>query len=242
MKRALSALAIAVAAFATPVVAIEPHMQCGASLAITPHLVEASGQSEFRQAITPGDGPALLFGAVSPMRDIEGLGEGLAGTILFVRDDAETWRALFPSPWESEVALYATGEDLALFTQIQTEGPGQSWTLVRTKDGFLNLRCAVIAFPTELNQPNWANEFLDLVDFDIGADGRGELIGAARLDRDGREIVRHYLYRTHDDGQTWSPPVRISLERAARGGRFAPVELAPASVGVIAELHSFAAP
>ncbi len=231
---------IACITFCAPAFAVEDETACMAEISLTSALVEEAGGAEFTFFHT--DEGAVLIGALSPTRENVDVADGAAGSVLFVRTEDGAWRAFLPQAGESIVGMYraeTTGE-IVLFTQWQSGGPGQSWTMIRMPaPGSVAptaASCQRIAFPATLNQPVWANEFLSLADFDIDARGRGEIIGSAHIDRDGREQHWWFAYRTNNDGLTWSDPRRISRERAARAGLFAPLEELPASVGLISEL------
>ena len=69
--------------------------------------------------------------------------------------------------------------------------------------------CLTLAFPTELNKPSWANEYLELVAFNIDSRGVGSLIGKADVEREGKEITWVYRYGTESIGSTWSGPEKL---------------------------------
>jgi hypothetical protein len=210
---------------------------------MTPALVEAAGEFEFRYVPPHGAAPMLLVGALSPMREIAGLDDNQRGAALFLRDGAGGWRAVLPSAWESVIAIYQNGEsgETVVFTTVQTEGPGQSWTLVRSSDGFARAQCSRVHFPEELNSPNWSNAYLELVVFAIDAGGRGFIIGRALVEGDGAEEYQLYIYNTRDSGETWRGPHPSRRAPTARVTHFERAEDFPASAGLPAELSEAAA-
>jgi hypothetical protein len=213
---------------------------CFVEIRVTEALVRDAGMFDYHGFAGEGATPAFVTGGLSPTRDTENAGE-VHGTAVFLRDASGAWRAYLPRPGESVIAAYASHDSGAIIfiTQWQSEGPGQSWTLLRSADGLASAACTNVDFPDALNQPNWSNESLDLVDLDIAANGRGELIGQASWER---ERDAWFVYRTRDDGATWSAPRKISRERQARAGRFTPIAVdAPAPEVLVADLQRFAA-
>jgi hypothetical protein len=224
--------------FAAAEPAIEPK-QCMAPVPITEALVQDAAMFDFRGFADEGATPAFLLGGLSPTRDREEA-QDVHGTTVFVRD-GEGWRAFLPRPGESVIAAYAARESGALIfvTQWQSEGPGQSWTLLRSSDGLATGACSNIDFPDALNQPTWANETLDLTDLNIAASGRGEIIAYADTEDDG---PMWYSYRTRDHGATWQSPRRLRSERAARAGVYTALNLeAEAPADLLASLQAYAA-
>lgn len=211
---------------------------CMASVPITEALVSDAAYSAFNGFASAGAAPAFLLGGLSPTRDREDAHD-IHGTAVFVRD-GEAWRAFLPRPGESVIAAYrATNGALIFLTQWQSGGPGQSWTLLRSSDGLVTGACSNVAFPQTLNQPTWANETLHLVDLDIAANGRGEIIAHADTEDDGPMWFR---YRTRDHGATWSDPQRLRNERAARAGEFTALDVeAAAPAELVSALQSYAA-
>ncbi|GAM98164.1 hypothetical protein U91I_01795 [alpha proteobacterium U9-1i] len=213
--------------------------QCMAPVAITEAIVHDAAFYDFQSFVGDGAAPAFVLGHLSPTRDREDA-QDVHGTAVFVRE-GDQWRAFLPRPGESVIAAYVARESGAfiLVTQWQSEGPGQSWTLLRSSDGLATGACTDIRFPETLNNPSWANEALDLVDLDINARGRGEIIAHAETDDDG---PLWYAYRTSDHGARWSNPRRLRSERQARSGIYTPIDLdADASPDLIAALQAYAA-
>jgi hypothetical protein len=160
---------------------------------------------------------------------------------MFVRNADASWRAFMPRAGESVVGVFAAPSGaMIVVTQWQSEGPGQSWMLLRSPDGLQTGVCNEIDFPAALNQPTWANETLALHDLDIDARGRGDIVGIARTDDRGN---LWYAYSTRDHGETWSAPRRLSGERAARAGLYTSVleDESTAPAGLVAELTRYAA-
>lgn len=229
---------------AAPAFALEDEDQvaCAQSLPLSTALVEAAGGANMSYVAGHEDGTAFLTGSVHHGGELEGY-EDVAGAVVFARDVNGAWRGVLPYNGESNIAMYrGPNGALMLATMWMSEGPGSAWTIVQTNDRFVTATCTRVAFPTDLNQPSWANEFLELIDFDMDARGRGELIGLARLERNGAETTRYYSIRTRDGGATWQSPRRISRQREARGGLYTPIEELPASAGLISELNLEAEP
>lgn len=213
---------------------------CMVETPVTASLVAAAADNGFTE-VPNSIASAIVHGALAPQADDDT--DAPHGAVFFVRDAAGEWRAVLPNAGEDTVGVYAapaTGA-LILVTMVQTEGPGQSWTLVRSTDGLASGDCTAIAFPAELNHPDWANEYLDLKDLDIDAHGRGELIGVAHVERNGHDEDWWYSYRTRDGGATWSAPRRLRGEKAARAGIYEPVEDSPAPEDMVQDLQRYAA-
>lgn len=211
---------------------------CMAPVPITEAIVQDIGMYDLHGFASEGGAPAFIIGHLSPTRDREDA-QDIHGAAVFVRE-GETWRAFLPRPGESVIAVYrASNGGLILLTQWQSEGPGQSWTLLRSSDGLATGACADIGFPNTLNQPTWANETLNLVDLDIAANGRGEIIAYADTEDDG---PMWFSYRTRDHGATWGDPQRLRRERQARAGAYTALNLeADAPADLVASLQAFAA-
>lgn len=196
---------------------------CAAEIPLTAKLV--ADALDLRSVDARAD---MLIGALSYMREPSEDAETASGAVIFVKR-AGAWHALMPQNFQDEVGLYAgTDGSLALLTQHQVEGPGQSFTLVRTKDAFAKATCATIDFPAALNQPDWQNETLTPYDFDLSAKGRGTLIASADVTRNGVDKTLWFSYETRDGGRTWRKPVVLTKARKATAGLYEPAKLAPA--------------
>lgn len=240
MRLAFAAVVLGVALFAAPARAEET---CMAEIPISQALVAEAAKFEWRGSDARGRAPAFLLGLLHYLRDDEALAGGAHGGLLFLRDQSGEWRAFLPRAGENVVGAFvapSTGA-VMLVMQLQTEGPGQSWSLVRATEAPAAASCTEIAFPAELNQPVWANEYLEPHDFDMRANGRGEIIGVARVEREGSEHVWAFRYRTRDAGATWGPPTRMARERAARAGLYEALPEGPAPAALVAHLSAFAA-
>jgi hypothetical protein len=242
MKRILLATLFA-AAFAGSAYAHEESdgaPACMVETPVTETLVRDAGMYDFTGFTGEGATPAFIMGGLSPTREWEADFD-FFGTAVFLRNADGSWRAFLPRPGESVVGVYAAHESgaMILVTQWQSEGPGQSWTLLRSNDALATGVCTTVTFPDALNQPTWANETLLLTDLDIRANGRGELIGEAAWER---EREAWFVFSTRDGGATWQmPPRRISRERQARAGLYTAIEDAPAPEALVAELRAYAA-
>lgn len=210
---------------------------CMAPVPITEAIVQDIGMYDLHGFAADGATPAFLVGYLSTTREREEA-QDIHGATVFVRE-GEAWRAFLPRPGESVIAVYkATSGALILVTQWQSEGPGQSWTLLRSSDALATGACTDIGFPDTLNQPSWANETLNLVDLDIAANGRGEIIAYADTEDDG---PMWYSYRTRDHGATWGDPQRLRREREARAGIYTALNTeADAPADLLASLQAYA--
>lgn len=237
MRAALLTLA-AIAAFSSAAFADDGEQPaCAVSRPVTARLVADAGELQALSGRTD-----ILVGNLSYMREPQEEAELASGTVLFLKG-ASGWRAVLPSNWENEVGVYATadGHGLAILTQRQIEGPGPSFTFVRTTDDFATFTCTLIKFPAALNQPAWNNEFLEPHDLDLKANGRGMLVASAALERSG-EAPRTlwFSYETRDSGRTWRAPRALKATREAPRGLYAPTTQAPAPA-LVADLTAYAA-
>lgn len=239
------AAVVAVAALCSGALAQEAtppvNESCMVETPVTQDLVAAAGENGF--TLIPSTlSPTILHGGISATQAAD-RGDGAHGALFFVRDPHGEWRAFFPSESEDTVGLYAspTTGAMLVVTMLQTEGAGPSWTIVHSEDGFLTGFCAIVNFPHALNRPEYRGEYLELADLDLDARGRGEIIGVAHVERDGRDRDFWYMYPTHDGGATWGTPRHLSRQRAARSGLFEPIADSPAPDDVVADLQRYAA-
>jgi hypothetical protein len=233
MRHSLIAVALAVAGIAGAHAAEPP--TCAIERPVTARLV-ADAQD------LKGLGGDMLIGNLSYMREPAEDAEAASGAVLFLKR-ADGWKAIVPSNFENDVGIYAAadGKSVVLIAQRQIEGPGQSFTLVRTADAFATATCTELAFPAALNKPSWNNEFLVPHDFDITARGAGLLVAYAELGRAG-ERRRHvwYAYETRNGGAAWSTARRVGRNARAPNGLYAPLERKDAPA-LVAELQAYAA-
>lgn len=227
------------AALTTPAFA-QDAPQCMVPMEITEARVRDAAPFDFEGYAGAGAVPAFIIGGLSSSRDEENAHE-VSGSAVFVPSADGAWRAFLPSPGESTVGVFvapSTGA-VTLVLQWQTEGPGQSWTVFTSRDGFATGSCVNVSFPEALNNPTWNMDSLDLGDFDIDARGRGEIVGQWASEE--RSAI-WYVYRTRDHGATWSTPRRVRTERAARAGLYTEIpNETPAPEALVADLQRFAA-
>ena len=234
--RLICALA-SLAAFSTTAQADEPPA-CAVETPVTAALVAEASKFGWVGFEAMGAAPSLLIGGLWYLRDNREIADGASGSVVFVRGVGGDWRAFVPAPEETVVAAFVAPSTGAVIfaTQTQIEGPGQSWTLVRSTGGLTSGACTIVPFPPELNEPEWRDEFLRLRDLDIAANGRGEIIGATSSGGN-----HWYVYRTQDGGATWGPPRQLRRERQVRTGLFERIddETAPPEA-LVADLRDFA--
>jgi hypothetical protein len=152
----------------------------------------ASGQGEAKRKRTP---PYF----VAQLPDL--------GTVLFVkRGPAWVGYAIEDGGAIQSVKQSDHDRTVIAFSMLSREGPGNSYTVLSTRDGFASIVCSSLQFPKELNEPMYLNEYLAFVDFNMDTSGVGTLIGSAHIERDGQSITRTYRYRTQDAGVSWSEP------------------------------------
>ena len=116
--------------------------------------------------------------------------------------------------------MTADGKRALIVTMLSREGPGTSFTIVSTGDGFASFACAQLAFPDTLNKPDWQGEFLALTDLNGTDDRNLVLIGNARS---GDEPEEWYRYESPDGGKSWSKPTKLDQKPEKLAGSFAEV-------------------
>ncbi|WP_020396996.1 hypothetical protein [Thiolinea disciformis] len=160
------------------------------------------------------------------------------GTVLFIQSAQGTWRMIPMAQGErlQGISSSASGYNMMFFSMWMSEGPGSSYTLLRTRKGFTEFDCQSIPFPKTLNKPAWGNEFLDLVDVNINAKGEGTLVGVVALERDGKTTQQWYQYKTNNWGQTWSEAVMVKPPVKTPLGVFFPAVEVPARKAQIESL------
>jgi hypothetical protein len=202
---------------------------------------------KFPMLAFPGDAnlPSFLIGYLSYLReslqDLSKDNEFIHGGVLFVQQGG-AWTALLPSEGEATIGVYTStiASEVIIVSQFQVEAPGQSFTIARSTDGLRTGACATIDFPTALNKPTWAMEYLTLSSLQMNARGRGRLIGSAELDTEtDHPRQTWWSYETRDGGAKWSRSRKLAGPPAPRGGVLREV-MAPASEAMIDALTAYA--
>jgi hypothetical protein len=231
----------------SPVALSDTTPGCFLDLPVTELLVSESGPDEMTAIAAIGGNPAFLSGHLSYLRTYNREPPAAEdavephGGVVYVQDDAG-WRAILPSEGEATVAIYVSPDspDVYFLSQLQVEGPGQSFTLTRSTDGLKTAACTLIEFPPDLNQPSWAMEFLTPEFLQIRRRAEGELVGSAELDQETSQTrTVWYRYRTSDGGATWSPPVTLDAQPATPEGPLVAVK-DPAPDDMVNALTAFA--
>lgn len=186
--------------------------------------------------------PAFLIGHLSYLREAAQAGEeeGVHGAVLFI-ERGGSWRAFLPEAGETALAAYVSKAAplVLIVTHLQIEGPGQSFTIMRSTDGLRSAECAPLAFPKALNRDGWKSEYLELHSLQMNARGKGRLIGSAQLGADtARPKTRWWRYRTRSGAKRWSRPHALDGARAPKPGVLTLVQ-SEAPPAMIASLASF---
>jgi hypothetical protein len=147
------------------------------------------------------------------------------GSVLFVKRDAK-WTLVAPYDGEADQGIFVSpqSDEVFIFTMLATEGPGSSYTLVRASDRFNKFDCLTIPFPKSVKNPE---NFLELQDFNLDAQGNGSLVGSADIERGRGSKVSWFRYSTSDFGRTWSAPVKLAGKPKKIPGIFNAVALRP---------------
>jgi len=226
---ALAFLSFTPAAYAVD----EDDVACGMSRPVTARLVADAGDLK---AI--GGRSNALIGNLSYMREPQEEAEAASGTVLFFKH-ADGWSAVVPVNWENEVGVYTAATGLALVTQRQVGDPGQSFTVVTSSDDFATSTCVELPFRF-INQPTWNGEFYSVKSFNLDVRGRGSLVAAADVERDGAQRTIWSSYATRDGGRTFRAPRRHAREPKAPTGIYTPATMTDAPA-LAADLRAYAA-
>lgn len=144
--------------------------------------------------------------------------------LLFAKRD-NGWAGIAGEESHGFMGVYTAPEEgrAVLFTMWAVEGPGREYTIMMTQDGFANLSCSTLEFPDEIKS---TTDFMSVVDFNVGEQGHGALIGSAGLTlEDGTTGPTHwYRYQTADGGKTWSAPEVLTEKPAELSGIYAPAD------------------
>ncbi len=218
---AWAAMAIAWAALAPPAHA------CLREIPITAQLVADARAQPVQGFAGNAKIPSFLLGHLSYLREAAQSddGEGVHGAVLFVPEGG-AWRAFLPAEGESVLSAYVSSSSplVIIVTQLQIEGPGQSFTLMRSEDGLRSADCVILPFPKALNKGSWKSEYLELRSLQINARGKGRLIASALLGADtDHPQTRWWRYRTRDLGKSWSRPRALPGALGPRPGILIPV-------------------
>jgi len=175
--------------------------ECAQAQPIKKSVVRAIGSANgFRGQALP-DGSVALVGTTSSPG---------SKTYYFQRVGGK-WRGFLIAERSSPVGVYYSRVTSRVFvwSMSDEEGPGASFDGLRVEGRGKAKTCLTLAFPSELNKPSWANEYLELVAFNIDSRGVGSLIGKADVEREGKEITWVYRYGTESIGSTWSGPEKL---------------------------------
>lgn len=220
-----------------------PAKACLREVKITAQLVEDAQAAPLLGFEGNAYSPPFLIGHLSYLRE-EALGEDgdeAHGAIIFV-ERGGNWRAFLPQAGEAGIGAFVSiASPLVLIaTQLQIEGPGQSFSIMRSVDSLRTGACVSLPFPKALNRGGWRSEYLELHSLQLNTRGRGRLIGSAALGADSpRPYTRWWCYRTRSAGRSWSRAHALPGARAPRPGVLQPID-APASPAMLASLASFA--
>lgn len=200
---------------------------CLREIPLEAHLVADARAQPLQGFAGNGKIPPFLLGHLSYLREAaqSGDGEGVHGAVLFVQQGG-AWRAFLPADGESTLSAYVSSSSplVIIVTHLQIEGPGQSFTVMRSTDGLRSAQCAILPFPKALNRGGWKSEYLELRSLQLDARGKGRLIASALLGTDtDRQQTRWWRYRTRNEAKSWSRPRALPGARAPRPGVLIPI-------------------
>ena len=146
------------------------------------------------------------------------------------RDDSGAW-VVKTAAENSSVsgAFVSKSGHIAVFTMWSVEGPGPEFMLLGSRNDLQDSSCTAVRFPDTLNKPDWALEFLDLLDFNGSEAGHVSLSTAVANDEDKSVPFPYYTYQSQDGGRTWSAPEGAAESPAALLGDYKPMTKLSAS-------------
>lgn len=138
------------------------------------------------------------------------------GNVYLFERRREHWSAYLVAEGSSALGAYASRNGAVYaWSMHDEEGPGNAF------DGlFFRGRqsgCLTLPFPSELNKPDWRNEYLQLIDFNIKRDNDGLLVARAELEREGKQVFWNYIYTIHSNGAAVGGPHKLSTPPRPKG-------------------------
>jgi len=142
----------------------------------------------------------------------------MLGTTLSVRTGS-AWRnyAIEDGGRSQAAKMTADGKHVLIVTMLSREGPGSSFMIMSTGDGFGSFACAELPFPDTVRSPD---EFLTLVDLNGSDSGSLALIGSVLPDG---KPEQWYRYESADGGKSWGKPTLLDKKPEKLAGGFADI-------------------
>ena len=184
---------------ADPVPASGPETsECGKPITFTKAMVDAiAGAGGFQGSATGARSNQFLIATgASPE----------LGTMVFANDGGWKGYSLETGGVIQAVRLSGDERRVVIFSMLSTGDPGQGFTVMSTGDGFHTMSCTYLAFPGDLNKPNWRGEFMTFSDFNADENGEGVLIGSAEVGEAPNNKTKWYSYQTKTFGAQWTGP------------------------------------
>jgi hypothetical protein len=225
----LSSLAVAVlpaALFAADLPqpdVIQESWECGSKIDLNPS-VTASFSSDF--TFEKSDKlPTFMAGV---LRDPS----GLKFSSVFV-DGEMGWHGFAVEGQASFFNAYAAPESgrAVLFSMLSSEGPGQTYTVVSTQDGFKTVVCGKVPAPdTDLG----TLDYMNIQTFDLDDKGNGRLTGKVNFSEE--KPAECFQSTTNDGGVHWAKPNRITpcVDKV-----YQEVDRAPDETGPLHDLRTY---
>lgn len=178
---------------------IQDDWTCGKAIELTPDITAFLSPSYIFTAPEGASGPHSRSFVAGTLRDPA----GGRYSMLFV-DGEEGWKAY---PVEEQAGFSSafmneqTGRTV-LFSMINVEGPGQTYTVVSTDDGFKTVTCSEIAAPpTELG----TTDYMQIDQFRLDGTGKGKVEGSVSFGDESRK-AECFEVSTENGGKAWSAP------------------------------------
>lgn len=165
---------------------------CGASVEPTPAAV-----AYFTPTYVYEGSDTMAMFLAGAVRDPDG---GKAAT-LFVRTD-DGWKGVMAEEQADFVEARITyGSRALLFSMIDVEGPGHSYTVLSTADGFKTINCGVIPPPPVDLDPT---EYMRIISVEMDDKGNGLVRGTVTFNDEAPDQC--FASTTGDGGKTWTVP------------------------------------
>ncbi|QKC72175.1 MULTISPECIES: hypothetical protein [Mesorhizobium] len=175
---------------------ISDHWACGSRIEVSPEIVASFHPTYVHPA--KDKLPAFVGGFVKDMEN-----GGVYSTI-FVKE-ADAWKAFAVQEQASFSNIYVHAETgrAIFFSMISVEGPGQSYQVLSTRDGFATVKCGEVPAPkTKLD----TLDYMQIRSVLLDAAGDGSLDGIVHFSEERKPEC--FTASSKDGGLNWSAPAK----------------------------------